>query len=263
MNIVVVGRGRVGSTLARELSRVGHDTKLVASGYAGSFAKAAVVIIAVRDPGIAQVSSRVASTIRARATVLHCAGKQGPGLLSACKKKGASVAVMHPMVSIADKKYAPSFESTTFVLDGDTKACTVAARLVRGLGAYPLRAHIHGASYHAAPVLLVGGALGHLIDSAQILRTLGMSEKAATRALGALLRSVGENVLRLGLPKALTGPIVRGDVATVDEHLAALSRNKRVHEAYIAMATRMIDVAKDAGLDAATARALRQRLRNK
>jgi predicted short-subunit dehydrogenase-like oxidoreductase (DUF2520 family) len=42
--------------------------------------------------------------------------------------------------------------------------------------------------------------------------------------LGPLLRSVAENVEKLGLPEALTGPVRRGDAAGVGKHLETLER---------------------------------------
>jgi predicted short-subunit dehydrogenase-like oxidoreductase (DUF2520 family) len=42
-------------------------------------------------------------------------------------------------------------------------------------------------------------------------------------ALAALLGSTARNLATIGLPDALTGPIARGDVQTVERHLAALA----------------------------------------
>jgi predicted short-subunit dehydrogenase-like oxidoreductase (DUF2520 family) len=57
-----------------------------------------------------------------------------------------------------------------------------------------------------------------------LLQHAGMTEDASLDALFPLLRSTLANLQDVGLPAALTGPLVRGDIGTVADHLAALDR---------------------------------------
>jgi predicted short-subunit dehydrogenase-like oxidoreductase (DUF2520 family) len=82
----------------------------------------------------------------------------------------------------------------------------------------------------------------------------GLSEQAAARAVGALLRSVADNVLRVGPVRALTGPIARGDAAAVARHLAALKGPARAD--YRAVSRLVLRAAEAAGLEATRATVL-------
>jgi len=90
--------------------------------------------------------------------------------------------------------------------------------------------------------------------SVGVLERLGFDKRAAEQAIGGLLRSVGENVQKLGVPDALTGPIARGEAATVAKHRAALRRVKRdALSAYDALVPIIVKCARAAGLSRASA----------
>ena len=54
------------------------------------------------------------------------------------------------------------------------------------------------------------------------LHSRGLGEEDSERALGELMLGALENLLALGAREGVTGPLARGDRATVDAHLAAL-----------------------------------------
>ena len=79
-------------------------------------------------------------------------------------------------------------------------------------------------AYHAAAGLVANGAAALAAGGVALLGKAGVTEATAAAMLGPLLRSVAENVERLGLPEALTGPVRRGDAAGVGKHLETLGR---------------------------------------
>jgi predicted short-subunit dehydrogenase-like oxidoreductase (DUF2520 family) len=119
------------------------------------------------------------------------------------------------------------------------------------------------ASYHAAAALAANGAAGLAFAAVSILERLGFDRRAAERAIGGLLRTVGDNVQSLGVPAALTGPIARGEPRTVARHRRALARLGRgALGAYDAVLPVVVDCARASGLTRAKALAiLRQRER--
>jgi predicted short-subunit dehydrogenase-like oxidoreductase (DUF2520 family) len=79
------------------------------------------------------------------------------------------------------------------------------------------------ALYHAGAVMASNYVVA-LADAAQtLLVQAGVPSAQALPALIPLLTSVVQNLAQLGLPAALTGPVERGDVGTVEQHLRALS----------------------------------------
>jgi len=87
-----------------------------------------------------------------------------------------------------------------------------------------------------------------------LLELAGCPRRLAPRMLGPLLRSVAENVERLGIPEALTGPVRRGDAAAVSSHLSAIVDKapelvplyRACAQAQLAMAERLGDAPRQA-----------------
>lgn len=281
--IVVIGRGRAGRALAKALAaalpprgRAKVPRVTIIPGRRPSraaIARARTVVIAVPDPEIGRVAATIAPWLSPGAVVLHLAGSRGPEALLACAEAGAEIGVMHPLVAIPGR--GAELAGTTFVIDGTRAATTVAARVATAVGASPRIAGVHGAAYHAAAAMLANGATALAASSARVLVQLGLSERDARVALGALLRSVADNVASQGPTAALTGPIVRGDAGTVGRHRDALLELDAVapgaHGApgthgsvlgvYDAIAPVIVDLAREAGLDATAAGAITEALR--
>lgn len=261
MNIVVIGRGKVGRGLARALNAAGVETRL-ARGRAKSRSAvrdADVVVLAVPDDAIVQVAGSIAPHLEPGAVVVHCAGARGTDELSLCETAGAEVGAMHPLVSFADARRTPDLQGTTFVIDGSPAAKRATRQLVRAMGARAVAAPVHGAAYHAAAALVANGAAALATAGVGVLEALGMGGRDAERAMGALLRTVAENVSEVGVPDALTGPVARGDDRTVTGHRRALGKVDRgARDAYDAVAPAILRCAIAAGLPKSRARAVRK-----
>jgi len=168
---------------------------------------------------------------------------------------------MHPLVSFPDRGLRPELEGSTFVIDGSPKARRAATEIAGTLGATPLLLSVHGPAYHAAAALAANGAAGLAGACAPLFEQLGFSHRAAERALGSLLRSVASNIEKQGLPKALTGPIARGDAETVRAHRHALAGlDPEALAAYDAIGPVILRIARKAGLEPAQARRLQRAL---
>ncbi|MGH9558161.1 MAG: DUF2520 domain-containing protein, partial [Bryobacteraceae bacterium] len=103
--------------------------------------------------------------------------------------------------------------------------------------------------YHAAAVM-ASNYIAAVLDSAEQLMLLaGVPKANALRALAPLARASLENVLHCGAVEALTGPVVRGDAATVSENTAALQRaDPSIAELYKAAGLHALDMARRRGL---------------
>lgn len=256
MKIAIVGRGRVGRGLAARLDGLA-DVRL-SRGRAPEPGDAELVVLAVPDPAIAAVGSALSET-SSRRSVVHCSGSLGAEVLG-----GGSVGVMHPLVSFADPERPPDLEGTTFVLAGERRALKRARALSRLVGARAVTAAVHGPAYHAAAALSANGAAALASVAVRVFEQVGFRRRDAERAIGALLRTVGENVERVGVPGALSGPVIRGDAATVASHRVALEAlDPEARLAYDRLAPAILDCAERAGLPeeraAEVLRALRRR----
>jgi predicted short-subunit dehydrogenase-like oxidoreductase (DUF2520 family) len=132
---------------------------------------------------------------------------------------------------------APTLDGAVFAIEGNRAALRVARRLARELGGVPMR--LEGRSkpaYHAAGALVAGHVLGVVEAATRILMAVGFTRRQAMRALLPLVRQTLSNFERLGPGATWTGPVSRGDYATVRRHVAALRRFPREYrEAYAAL----------------------------
>ncbi len=244
--IAVIGPGRVGSAIARLLKERGFPIAAVAGGAPESVRKAVefigagkaarslaaaahagdVVFLTPPDRQIKPVCDAVAAAkgFRRGSVVFHCSGAHDASLLDSARACKARVAVLHPLQSFAGRDQAlRRMKGAFFTFDGDEAAQPAAEQIVEALGGVliPFRPK-NRALYHAASCVL-SNYLVALADLSVILMQLsGLPERDAARALLPLLRGTVENIDTLGLPHALTGPIARGDVETVQRHIEAL-----------------------------------------
>jgi predicted short-subunit dehydrogenase-like oxidoreductase (DUF2520 family) len=229
--VVVIGRGKLGRALATQLAQHGVEVSLRPGTHAQAEprAKAAkatrlVYVLAVPDAAIAKVAEHIAPRLAARDVVMHCAGARGLSELEAAAHVGAATCVLHPLVSFASRRKLPALAGATFVAHGAPRALSAARWLCQELEARCLVAPITGPAYHAAAALLANGSAALAYSAQRILVELGIAPRSAERALAGLLATVAHNVRALGVPAALTGPVSRGDQATVRSHLRALAR---------------------------------------
>ena len=259
MRITIVGRGRVGRGLGAALRATDHEVALRAGRVEARTrsSDSDVVLLAVPDDAIADVARRIER--RRRQCILHCSGSLRADVLPAGTR-----GVMHPLASFADPRRPPSLRGTTFVIAGDDLAVRRAKQIAKAVGARALVRDAHGPAYHAAAALGANGAAALAAIAVRVMATLGMTRLEAQRAIGALLRTVGENVENVGVPEALSGPVIRGDDGTVHRHRVALEGlDPEAREAYDAVAPAILDCAARAGLPEGRADAIRAALRRK
>ncbi len=157
--------------------------------------------------------------------ICHCsgamtAGEAFPGL----SELGAYGYSIHPLFPISDP-YRSWRELTGafFCLEGDEAHLAAWQEMLTALGAQARR--ISGAEkarYHAACVFASNLVCALAAESTALLERCGFSPEDARRALAPLMRSNLEHLLQDGPAAALTGPVERGDAATVAKHLACL-----------------------------------------
>jgi predicted short-subunit dehydrogenase-like oxidoreductase (DUF2520 family) len=144
---------------------------------------------------------------------------------------------MHPVCSIA----APNLSITTLTgvrcaLEGDAGALDILTPLLTSIGFLPfLVTHEHKALYHAGSVF----AANYLVTLAEQARLCfeqaGIEHALINPLVHQLMHSSLFNLTRVDSPtQALTGPLQRGDAATVEAHLSALSPQQRA--CYLALA---------------------------
>jgi predicted short-subunit dehydrogenase-like oxidoreductase (DUF2520 family) len=222
--VAIIGAGKVGTGLGRAFRAAGAMVLLRAarSKLPRKPFDADLLILAVHDEQMdGLVRDLLAKRAVAKATsVVHCSGALGPEPLAPLRAVSAGVAQMHPMISFASRQVVPTLTHGQVNVDGDPRAVRVAIRAARLLGMSPRSLpEVDKTTYHAAAALTANGAAALAGAAAGLLEKAGVSTRIAAKMLGPLLRSVADNVERLGLPDALTGPVRRGNPKSVARHL--------------------------------------------
>ena len=179
------------------------------------------------------------------------------------KKRGAKVASAHPLMTFVTRS-RPAFRGVPFAVEGDREAVREVRAIIRHLGAesYAI-AKRQKASYHAWATFISPLLTALLAVSEQIAKAAGISPAQARRRSAAILRQTIENYVRIGAAASFSGPIIRGDAATVARHLRELQALPHSARAYHALASAAVDVlpannqrelAKVLGLDKASIR---------
>lgn len=259
--VTVVGAGRVGLTLARALVASGCEVRVLGRedrDWASAIAAASIVLVTVPDDALEAVADRLVASgaITEAHVVLHTAGSRDRGALAALDGTGAALGSLHPLQSFSDAAGSPELlRGCPAIVEGDARAVAAAERLAHRLEMAPvLRVSAEGkAKYHAAAVL-VSNYLVVLADMAtRLARESGVDTGAAL--FEPLMR---QTVAALGSGDAasvLTGPIRRGDAATVARHIAAL--DGEALDVYRVLGRAALGLARRAGLDEAAVERVR------
>jgi predicted short-subunit dehydrogenase-like oxidoreductase (DUF2520 family) len=203
--VAVVGNGRLGNALAGALRAAGVQV----SGPLGrnvTPSDADAVLLCVPDGEI----RAAADAVPAGLPVGHCSGASGLDVLAGSGREAFSV---HPLMTITADATPTAFAGAGAAVAGSSPAMLELARgLAERLGMRPLEiAPADRAAYHAAASIASNFLVTLEAAAERMATTVGMERQD----LLPLVRATVENWSRLGAERALTGPVARGDEATV------------------------------------------------
>jgi predicted short-subunit dehydrogenase-like oxidoreductase (DUF2520 family) len=246
----VLGAGRAGRGLTRALRASGvpvlalhgrraeEEPELVSAGpLPEGLLGADVIFVAVRDIQIdAAMTQIMDARPRSSATVLHLSGSAEPQLEEALRARGIACGTFHPLLPLAQPTRAPVlFRSGWVGIDGDEKARRIAREVTQRLGARSLEIpHGRKAAYHAAAVMASNLTVMLAADAERVMRDAGVDPDSARGAVSTLFAAAAVNVLADGA-SALTGPLARGELGTIRQHLYALRDEPAALRAYVAV----------------------------
>jgi predicted short-subunit dehydrogenase-like oxidoreductase (DUF2520 family) len=222
--IIIVGAGNLGRVLAAALKLKGYVVEeVITRRTKRPRLRADVVWICVPDREIAKVANELSKAVDWHSKVaVHSSGALPASALSKLKSRGASIASAHPLNTfVATSK--PDLMGVPFAVEGEAAAVRVIGRVIRDLnGATDVftipatrKPLYHAMGAFASPLLI---AL--LANAEAVGRAAGV--KDPRRTLAKILRTTLDNYLDHGAAASFSGPIVRGDAATIRKHLKEL-----------------------------------------
>ena len=200
-----------------------------------TLAIAQVTFLAVPDGRLAAVANWLAENAvpGEGRVVLHLSGSLGLEPLAPLARRGYAPAAMHPLQVLSGWRIPPG---STFAVEAPGAARPLVTKLVADLGGIEIEL-APGArpAYHAAAVMASNLGMTLLAEAVDLLEKAGVERGRALQGLAGLVRGGLEASVDAGLPAALTGPVTRGDVATLAAHLEVLAGDPELLSAYLAV----------------------------
>lgn len=215
--IVVVGRGRVGTSLSAAAREAGLPVRLASAADAPHACRGATAaLLCVPDAAIAATAASLASD--PPALVGHVSGATFLDPLAA--SAAPATFSLHPLQTFGADS-TPLVAVPAAIAGSDPPAEAFATALAEALGMIPFAVpDERRAAYHAAASIASNFLVALEESAAGLLAAAGVED--GRELLAPLVLRTAANWAERG-PDALTGPIARGDTATVERHRAALT----------------------------------------
>ncbi|HEB52886.1 MAG TPA: DUF2520 domain-containing protein [bacterium] len=245
VRIAIVGPGRVGRTFARAFAAAGVEvvgfvarTEAAAAAAVGELGQGRaltfadldavhVAVFAVGDNVLAEVvRAAAAAGGRCCSLWMHTSGRHGLDVFEPARARQVRVGALHPLLPFATSPTGTDVAGAPALLTGEAKAMRLLRRLAGLLGMQPI---VCGEQdrvlYHAGCALAANGAMALFELAERVLAAAGgLCGADGRRVVGALIGAAVASAARHGPAKALSGPVRRGDAATVQAHLQRLGR---------------------------------------
>lgn len=242
----IVGCGNVGKVLGRLWSSQGvfrvqdvlnrsPDSAAAAVAFIGAgraiaewqdLRPADVVLLGTPDDAIGGTCATLAAHGGLQnATVFHCSGALASDILAPAAAAGAATASVHPIRSFAGpEQVAAGFSGTWCGIEGDRRAVDLLTQAFSAIGARLVPVDPAFKSVYHSAAVFASNYLVTLLDTAlEAYVRAGVPREDAQKLLEPLVRGTIDNVFRMGTTAALTGPIARGDLATVVRQYKAVA----------------------------------------
>jgi predicted short-subunit dehydrogenase-like oxidoreductase (DUF2520 family) len=210
-----------------------------------------VLWICTPDAAIAGVAEEISDAFAdrhrpSRPIVFHSSGALASTELAALQAVGASVASVHPLMTFPRRaipqQSQASLAGVSFAIEGDTRACTAARKLVRALGAEPfVLAPESKPLYHAFGAFASPMLVALLTAAVETGVAAGFTPAEARRRMRPIVERTVLNFFTDGLEKSFSGPIARGDTSTIARHLEALRPHRTLQATYRELARFALD----------------------
>lgn len=254
----LVGPGRVGTSLACWLAELGGSLVDVAGRSEQAVQDLAtrldgdatevenlssenehLLLIAVSDSALADVAATLARHPQAK-VALHTSGHQSAAVLQPLGRQGTATGTLHPLKAFPDILPAASAAAgSVFAVDGDAEAQQMARRLVAAWCGEAVEIPASSRPlYHLAASLAAGGVVTLLATACDLASSAGLPE-AVGRGYLELARGALDQTQGLADPAAaITGPVARGDLETLETQLGRLQETDPERAALVAALAR-------------------------
>lgn len=182
-----------------------------------------MLFITVPDGLIAAVYQEIKDYDIEGKFICHCSGSlSSQEVFAGAQEAGAYAYSLHPLFAVSDRfgTYR-ELGDAFFSLEGDpAKIDDISAFFAKAGIRFQVIDPASKTRYHLAAVYASNLICALLGQADQLLQECGFSEEDALRAITPLVMGNVQHTLEVGPAAALTGPVERGDTATLKKHLS-------------------------------------------
>lgn len=226
INHIAEIKGVINSTLESGLDAVAFIGQGTAVKTLSELPAVDVTFITTRDDRIGEICQQLVrlNLLKPSSIVVHCSGALSSDILLVAKTAKCLIASVHPVRSFANpKETVNTFQGTFCSLEGDEETKLMMAQLFEAIGGIMLVINKENKKrYHAATVIANNYLVTLHYHAVQNFVQTGVEESIATKLVSTLMSDAFNNLKTLPHRKALTGPIERGDIKTIKEHIESL-----------------------------------------
>lgn len=258
-SIHFIGCGRLGKTIAKlihahdagimngvlnsSIESSQHAIQFIGQGTAlqsiEQLSPADIYFITTADDLIQTMAEQLTekNILKPGAIIVHCSGSLSSDILQSAKKAGCLIASVHPVKSFANPTTAvKTFEGTFCSFEGDPQARQILKEIFEKIGGKFLDIDkTRKAQYHAAMVIANNYVTGLHYQATKKLAECGIDPDISKKLVSMMMNDSLRNLETLDHTKALTGPLQRGDIATINRHIKALQHDPTVLKIYKAI----------------------------
>lgn len=194
---------------------------------------AKVTWICVPDDAIAEVARQLAARGDWKDKIaIHSSGALGSDVLAPLQQAGASIASAHPLMTFVGASKS-QLNGVPFAMEGDPKALAIVGAIVRSVGGKPFRiAASLKPAYHLFGFLSSPALVAMIVAAQQAGELAGLNTRRSRELMEPIVRQTIDNCFRSTPQQAFSGPLRRGDLATLAKHLDVLKQQPELLAIY-------------------------------
>jgi predicted short-subunit dehydrogenase-like oxidoreductase (DUF2520 family) len=273
LKVALVGPGRVGCAVSKRLNEAGypvttiisrsHERATEACSYIGcsttsastqltELVTAEIILLTVPDDQIRPLAVRIQTLnqFTKPPTLIHFSGLH-PARVMQHHSSPLELLSLHPLLPFASREKAYlNLQGCPCALESKSpKALMIGEELVSAIRGAPFTIDQNKKPlYHAAACIASNYLVSLFASARELLINCGIEPDRATPLLLPLVRASVGNIQNLGPEQGLTGPIVRGDIGTVTEHLQAIQDNApELLQLYLQMGIVTVEISQKSG----------------
>ena len=183
-----------------------------------------IVFITTQDDAILSVAKSI--IWKSKCIVIHCSGSKTLEVLNPARDQGAQIGSLHPVQTFSGEiGNKESLKGVTFAIDGEDDVLDILRQLVLDLGGFPVKISPElRPLYHLSAFLACGGLVTLVSKASSLWESMGYNDSTGLQSLLPLIKKTIENIEAKGTYGSMTGPVNRGDIGTIAEHISAIRK---------------------------------------